>query len=260
MPEYTLAEKPFLEHLEDLRSCLVRALCGIAAAFAVCTSLAEPLWSWVHAPLVRLSETVGAKEIALDVGEEFTVLYLWAPLVASFFLSVPWVAYQAWRFISPGLYPRERRWGILFVLSAASLFVAGGCFGYYVVLPSSLTFLLGIGRDLQIERLVRVDSYFRSFVGILLGSAFAFELPMLVFLLTLLRVVTPAFLARHVRHAVLGIALLAAILSPSPNPVDMALISLPMLALFGVGLLASYALEAAREGRFATFSRRARSK
>jgi sec-independent protein translocase protein TatC len=199
--------------------------------------------------LVQVANRIGAKEVALDVGEEFSVLYLWTPLVATFFFAAPWLVYQAWSFISPGLYPRERRWAIPFMLSTAGLFIGGGLFGYYVVLPSSLTFLLGLGRPLQIERFIRIDSYFTTFVGVMLGSALTFELPVLVFFLTLLRIVSPAFLMRNFRYAILAIVLVAALVTPSPNPFDMAMVAVPMALLFFLGLLASCLLVRHREGR-----------
>jgi sec-independent protein translocase protein TatC len=248
MPE-ELDEKPFLDHLEDLRTCIIRAGVGLAAIYAACVWLALPLWDWVQQPLLRVLQQTGAKEVAIDVGEEWSILYLWTPLLAALFLSAPWLAYQAWRFVSPGLYKRERRRTISFLIAFALLFVAGGLFGYYVLLPSSLVFLLGLGKPLAIERFVRIDSYFTAFVNVTLGSAIAFEAPVAVLFLTMLRIVTPQFLLRHLRYAVLAIAIVAAVVTPSPNPFDMAMVAVPLLTLFIAGVLASFLLVHWREGR-----------
>jgi len=244
-----LEEKPFLDHLGDLRACIIRAGVGFAVIYAACVWFALPLWDWVHQPLLRVEALTHAKEVAIDVGEEWSILYLWTPLVASLFLSAPWLVYQAWRFVGPGLYKRERRWVRGFLIAFAVLFVAGGLFGYYVVLPSSLAFLLGIGTSLGIERFVRIDSYFTIFVNVTVGSGVAFEAPAVVFFLTVLRILSPQFLLTHLRYAVIAIAIVAALVTPSPNPVDMAMVGVPLLVLFVAGVFASFLLVHWREGR-----------
>jgi sec-independent protein translocase protein TatC len=237
--EEDLKSKPFLDHLGDLRSCIVRALGGFGAIYAACVYFALPLWGWIHAPLQRVLEQAGANEVAMTISEEWSVLYLSAPLVASLFFSAPWIAYQLWTFVAPGLYTRERRWTAGFLISFAVLFLAGGAFGYYVVLPSSLAFLLGIGRPLDIVRFVTIDSYFSAFVNVMLGSTLSFEAPLVVLFLTLTGIVTPAFLWHNVRYAILAGALIASLVTPSTNPVDTAMVAIPLLSLFLAGLIAS---------------------
>ena len=238
-----------LEHLEELRARIIRAGLGYAAAYLGCVAFAVPLWAWVQAPLKVAAAQAHAKIAAIGVMEEFSIIYLWSPVVASIFLAAPWVIYQVWAFIAPGLYPRERKWAAPFILSTAGLFVAGGLFAYYVALRYSLIFLIGLGQPLEIERFVTIDSYFTTFVNVMLGAALAFETPVVVFFLTLLRITTPGFLLRHSRYAVLAIAVAAAVVTPSPSVFDMAMVAVPMIVLFFLGVFASYLLVLRREGQ-----------
>ncbi len=242
-----MVQMSLFEHLDELRTRIIRALLGLAAAYALCVAFAEPLWRWVQAPLEAAAARTGAQIVSLSVGEQFSMIYMWSPLLASLFLAAPWVGYQGWAFLAPGLYPRERRWAAPFILTTAGLFVAGGVFGYLVALRYSLTFLLGIGRNVGVTAFVSIASYFESFVNVMLGSAAAFELPVAVFFLTLLRITTPGFLLRHSRYAILGIAILAAVVTPSPNVVDMAVFFVPMALLYFLGVFASYLLVLRRE-------------
>ena len=236
-----------LEHLDELRTRVIRALLGLAAAYLVCVTFAEPLWAWVQGPLDEAAARTGARVVTLGATEQFSILYLWTPLVAALFLAAPWALYQVWAFVSPGLYRRERKWAVPFILSMAGLFIAGGAFAYLVVLRYSLVFLVGIGRDLAMERFVSISSYFEMFVNVMLGTAVAFELPAAVFFLTLLRIVTPGFLMRNSRYAILAIAILAAVVTPSPNVLDLVVFFVPMALLYFLGVFASYLLVLRRE-------------
>jgi len=169
------------------------------------------------------------------------------PILAAVFLSSPWILYQIWAFISPGLYKKERRWASPFVICSAGLFILGGCFGYFVAFRYGLTFLLGLGRDNGVTPLVSLSEYFDLFVNVMLGIALVFELPILIFFLTLLHVVSPRFLIAHSRYAILGIVILAAIITPTPDVFNLVLFATPMCALFYVGIFASYLLVLHRE-------------
>jgi sec-independent protein translocase protein TatC len=181
--------------------------------------------------------------------EAFNTVWIKVPLVAAIFLASPWVLYQVWAFIAPGLYKRERRWAAPFVICSAGLFISGGLFAYFIALRFGLTFLLGIGRDIQIQPVVSVTEYFDLFVNVMLGIGIVFELPVLIFFLTLLRVVSPSFLLRNTRYAVLAIVVLAAIITPTPDVVNLMIFSVPMILLFFGGVFASYLLVLHRENR-----------
>jgi sec-independent protein translocase protein TatC len=171
------------------------------------------------------------------------------PLLVSLFLASPWVLYQVWAFISPGLYKKERRWAVPFILTTAGLFISGGLFAYFVAFRYGLEFLLGIGRDINITPMVSINEYFDLFVNVILGVAIVFEMPVVIFFLTLLRIASPRFLLRNSRYAILAIVILAAVVTPTPDVFNLMLFALPMSALFFVGVFASYLLVLRREKR-----------
>ncbi len=181
--------------------------------------------------------------------EAFNTVWVKLPMLAAVFLASPWVLYQVWAFIAPGLYESERRWATPFVLSTAGLFVAGGLFSYFIAFRYGLTLLLGVGRDLNIQPMVAVSEYFDLFINVTLGIGVVFELPVLLFLLTLLHIVSPAFLMSNSRYAVLALTLIAAVISPTQDVINLMVLLVPMCALYFVGVFASYTLVLHREGR-----------
>lgn len=239
----------FLEHLEELRSRLISILVGGAVAFGLSMILALQIWEQIQKPLRYAVDQVKGEIIAITPMEMFTIIWMWSPLLVAIYLAAPWVLWQVWGFISPGLYPRERRWAAPFIIVTAGLFLAGGAFAYFIALPFALTFLLGIGMPAGVKATISIDSYYSLFVNAVLGVSILFELPVAVFFLTLLRVVTPGFLMRNARYAILAIVVLAAVVTPTPDPVNLALFAIPMILLFFLGVFASYLLVLHREGQ-----------
>jgi len=245
----------FLEHLEELRRRIFLMLLGVGVAFAASLTFSKELWNFVKAPAVDALTSLGIKGMnggppqltQVTPMEAFNIIWVKMPILAAVFLSSPWILYQIWAFISPGLYKKERRWASPFVICSAGLFILGGCFGYFVAFRYGLTFLLGLGRDNGVTPLVSLSEYFDLFVNVMLGIALVFELPILIFFLTLLHVVSPRFLIAHSRYAILGIVILAAIITPTPDVFNLVLFATPMCALFYVGIFASYLLVLHRE-------------
>ena len=239
-----------MEHLGELRTRILRALIGLGVAFLLCMIFAVPLWKFVQAPGVAAFKAIGSGGfIAIGVMERFSIIYLWTPLLASIFLAFPWVIYQIWAFIAPGLYPRERKWAVPFIVCTGGLFISGGLFAYFVAFRYALVFLLGIGEDAGVTSLISIDDYFTNFVNVILGISVIFELPVLVFFLTLIRVASPSFLLRHSDYAVIAIVILAAAVTPSPDAFNQALFAVPMILLYFMGVFASYLLVLRRENR-----------
>jgi sec-independent protein translocase protein TatC len=239
-----------LEHLDELRARIIRALIGFGVAYAACMLFANPLWKFVQAPGIAAFKAIGSGGfVAIGVMEKFSIIYIWTPLVAAIFVAFPWVIYQAWAFISPGLYPRERKWAVPFIVSTGGLFLCGGLFAYFVAFRYTLVFLLGIGDDASVTSLISIDDYFTNFVNVMLGISVVFELPVLIFFLTLIRVASPSFLIRHSDYAILAIVILAAAVTPSADAFNLTLFAVPMILLYFLGVFVSYLLVMRREGR-----------
>jgi len=242
----------FMEHLEDLRSVILRAVSGVVVAFFVSFLFCTNIWKIVAAPAVDALRQIGVnppKLVAITPLEQFNVVYIKLPLLCSVFVGSPWIFYQLWTFISPGLYKREKRWAVPFILTTAGLFIIGGLFAYFVAFRYGLVFLLGIGRDINISPMVSVNEYFDLFVNVTLGVGLVFEMPVIIFFLTLLRLASPRFLLKHSRYAILGITIIAAVVTPTPDAFNMTLFTIPMIGLYFLGVFASYLLVLRREGK-----------
>lgn len=242
----------FLEHLEELRTRIIRSLMGFAGAFLFSLIFANDLWRIISDPAIIALKNLGynpARLVAITPMEQFSTIWVKAPMVVSIFLASPIVLYQVWGFISPGLYKRERRWAVPFILCTSGLFITGGLFAYYVVFRFGLEFLLGVGKDANVAAMVTISEYFDLFVNVTLGVGLVFELPVLIFFLTLIRVASPRFLLEHSRYAILGIMILAAVITPTPDVFNLMLFAVPMMLLFFIGVFAAYLLEMNREGK-----------
>ncbi len=241
----------FMEHLEELRSRLLKAIGGMLVAFLLSIGFCKDLWRVVSAPAVLALKHLGFPPTLAQITpmEQFNVIYLKLPLLVSVFVASPWILYQVWAFISPGLYRREKKWAVPFILSTAGLFITGGLFAYFVAFRYGLEFLLGIGRDINVTPVVSINEYFDLFVNVTLGVGLVFEMPVIIFFLTLLRLASPRFLIRHSRYAILAITIIAAVVTPTPDVFNMMIFAVPMVLLFFVGVFLSYLLVLRREGK-----------
>jgi sec-independent protein translocase protein TatC len=242
----------FMEHLEELRGRIIKALYGLLVAFVLALVFAGKLWDIISDPAVEALKHLHVEppQLAqLTPMESFSIIWVKLPLLCSVFLASPWIVYQIWAFIAPGLYKKERNWALPFVLLTAGLFIGGGCFAYFLAFRYGLEFLLGIGMSNNVRPVVSITEYFDLFVNVTLGVGLVFETPVLIFMLTLLHVLSPRFLMRHSRYAILIIVIVAAIITPTPDVFNLMLFAIPMCALYFVGVFASYLLVLRREGR-----------
>ncbi|MEM1178382.1 MAG: twin-arginine translocase subunit TatC [Acidobacteriota bacterium] len=221
-----------LEHLEELRHRLVRAVAALFIGFLVCWPNAEAIYDFLAQPIYRFLPD-DTKLAFLGVTDPF-MIYVKVAALAAVFLTSPYVLYQGWSFVAPGLYRQERRLAAPFIIAGSLLFIAGGAFAYYIAFPFAVEFLLGMGQ--QFQPTITVTSYLSFLMTVILGLGLMFELPTVIFFLSRLGLVTPAFLLRHFRWAVLLIFTASAIITPTPDVVNLCLFAVPTIVLYLVGI------------------------
>jgi sec-independent protein translocase protein TatC len=228
-----------LEHLEELRKRVLYSLAGIAVGFFACWHWAEVIYQFVQQPVTAALQAnkMPTKLVYLNPTEPFE-LFIKTGIVAGIFLASPFVLYQVWAFISPGLYRDEKKYVFPFLFSTVALFVAGGFFAYKMVFPAALTFLIGQGQ--QFQPMITVSEYTDLFLAVILGLGVVFELPILFFFLALFGLVDARFLWRNSRYAILIIFFVAAILTPTTDILNMCIFAAPMVVLYFLSIVIVY--------------------
>src|SRR5271170_7305466 len=239
----TRAELPgmsLIEHLEELRKRLIFAAIYLLIGFAVAYLFRERLYDVIQAPLDHL-------HIPLNFTHptDGLTLYLKTAFVGGSILSSPFVLFQIWLFISPGMYAHEKRYVWSFMSATIALFLAGAYFGYRWVLPGAIKVLvLDFGK--AFNPILTIEDYTGFFLAVILGLGVTFELPILIFFLSLFGIVDAKFLVKHIRYAILAIFLIAAIICPTPDPIGMCLFATPMLVLYMLGVGIAYLVHPSR--------------
>jgi sec-independent protein translocase protein TatC len=223
-----------MEHLEELRKRIVHSAIYLGLGFFVCWFLRQYIVNFFQAPLTKLNIKLSYTHPMDPLNFDLQVALLGGAIVAS-----PFILYQVWLFIAPGLYQKEKRFVIPFMSATVALFLTGACFGYFFVLPGALKILIvQFGRDFN--PVVTIEEYTGFFLSIILGLGISFELPILIFFLALFGIVSPRFLWKNIRYAILAVFIVAAIICPSPDPWTMCIYAIPMLALYVVGIAVAW--------------------
>jgi len=223
----------FLEHLEDLRKRLFYSAIAIVAGFVPCWVFRETFFKILSRPVMKYLPP-GTKFSYLTLTAPF-MLYLKIAFLASLFFTAPFIFLQVWYFVAPGLYQKEKKYVVPFVLMTTFFFAAGACFGYFVVFPFACRFFLSMGKEFQ--PVLTPDQYFGFSVKVLLGIAATFETPTLVFLLSKMGILTAKWMIKNFKYAVLAIFIIAAVITPTPDWVTQSIVAIPMLALYGLSIL-----------------------
>ena len=229
---------PLTAHLEELRTRIIRSLLGIAAGFLLSYGFAERLVSWLLRPLTAIRP-----EQSLVIGTGVTDAFftkLKVAGVAGVFVASPIVFYQAWKFVAPGLYERERRIAVPFSAAATFFFVSGAAFCYYLVFPVAFTFFLDEFTSVGISPQIRVSEYLTFTSRMLLAFGATFELPVVTFFLARIGLVNHRMMIGGARYAIVVIFIVAAVLTPGPDVASQMLMATPLLVLYALSIGIAY--------------------
>jgi len=257
------AEMSFFDHIEALRWHLIRA----SIAIVVFTSVVFYYYDWIfdtvimgpskptfwtYRMLCALGEALHRPGFCIDkiniqlinteMAGQFT-LQINSSLLIGITLGFPYLLFELWRFIRPALHEKERKAASGFVFYATGLFITGVLFGYYVITPESINFLSGYTVSTSIHNLFDIDSYISSVATLTLATGVVFELPILVYVLSSLGILTAKFMRDTRRYAIVAILVVAAVVTPTPDMMTMTVVSIPLFILYEVGILVSAVVE-----------------
>jgi len=231
----------FLDHLEELRKRIIYCILFVAGGFFACWGYREQIYSIMQKPIVQALKANGMSEklVYLNPTEPFN-LYLKIAALAGLFLTSPFVLYQVWLFISPGLYRKEKKYVVPFMVSTIALFASGGFFGYRFVYPYALNFLIDFGK--QFQPMITIGEYTSLFLTVILGMGLIFEMPILIFFLALMGIVSAGFMWKNFRYAILIIFIIAAIVTPTTDILNMCIFAAPMVVLYVLSIAVAWAV------------------
>jgi len=227
----------FLEHLEELRVRLIHSVVALLVGFLVCCAFADKLFEILAQPLRKA--VPGIKFIYTEPTEAF-MLYMKMAFFVGIFLVAPYLLYQVWAFIAPGLYSHEKAYALPFILFGSLFFIMGGVFGHYVLFPATFSYLGTIGGN-QMQFLPRVTDYFDFYSWFVLGLGLCFQLPIVIYVLARIGLVTPGFLLRYFKYAFLAAFVISAVITPTGDVVTQTVLAVPIIGLYLLGVLVAWA-------------------
>ncbi|OPY90830.1 MAG: Sec-independent protein translocase protein TatC [Syntrophus sp. PtaU1.Bin208] len=247
---------PLTTHLEELRKRLVRVLIALAIGFSLCYAFKEQLFQIVTYPLLEVLPK-NSFMVFTSLPEAFFT-YMKISFFASLILTSPYILLEIWKFISPGLYPQEKKYVFPFVFFSTILFAGGVLFGYFVALPPAFKFFVSFSSDF-LKPMVSMREYLALALKLLLAFGLCFELPVFVFFLTKIGIVNARMLSSQRRYAILIIFIAAAVLTPSPDVVSQLLMAGPLMVLYEISIVvARFAARKPRESKVQVSSEESR--
>jgi len=229
-------EMTFLEHLEDLRKRLFYSFVAIFIVLIPAWFFSKPIFELLSKPVTRFLPE-GVKMAYTGLTDPF-MLYIKVSFLTAIFVTSPWIFLQLWYFVAPGLYQKEKKHVVPFVLFTTVFFLMGAAFGFLVMFPWACRFFLQMGSDFS--PVITVNQYFGFSLKLLLGIALVFEMPTLVFFLSKIGLITSRWMVQNFKYAVLGVFIIAAVITPTPDMVTQSILAVPMLALYGLGILIAF--------------------
>lgn len=243
----SLAEMSLIEHLTELRHRLFVSVGAMLVGTILAWFVSEQIYEFLSLPVTRAlstyAETAGDGRLAVLSLTEAFIVYLKVAGMAGLFLASPIVLAQMWLFIAPGLYRRERLYAIPVILASVLFFLGGAAFGYYVLFPVMANFFINMGVEGNFRALLSANALFGFLMRTLIGCAVVFEWPIVVFFLARMGIVTAGMMLRGFRYAILGIFVIAAVVTPTPDMATQTILAAPMLGLYAVGILVAWVVQ-----------------
>jgi sec-independent protein translocase protein TatC len=222
---------PFMEHLGELRTRIVRSLVALLVGLGIALPFSERLTDFLARPVTKL----GYKLVFTAPAEAFWV-QMKVALITGLFIAAPGILWQVWAFIAPGLHEHEKKYAVPFILIGSIMFLLGGAFALFVVTPYAIAFLLSYARE-TLQPMITLENHIDFLLKFTLAFGAVFELPLIITILSRIGVVNARMLARNRKYAILGSFVAGAILTPTPDAFNQALMAGPLIILYEIGIL-----------------------
>jgi sec-independent protein translocase protein TatC len=240
----------FFDHLTELRQRIVSSLIAVGIGAVIGLLISKHFIKFIVEPM---QAALRANHLEDSLYYTSPAAYISLVITLGVYLGVvmamPWVLFQIWRFVAPGLHKNERGAAAGFIISSMFLFLCGIAFAYFIMIPQILNFLISFANDGPIKPLISINEYFSLILLIIVGLGIIFELPVLIFILSIFGLVTPKFLLKNFRYAMLLITVAAAVLTPTPDATTMLVFMAPMIVLYFVGVIVSYVVVRRKRAR-----------
>ena len=225
-------EQSLVEHLSELRSCLIHSIIGIVVGFCLCWTFSSEIFNFIRGPITLFLKDGGL--VFTHPMDKF-LAHIKVSLLAGIVMTCPYWVYQIWRFVSPGLYANERRYGLGFIFFGSTLFLSGVSFVYFIVFPMTFKFLLMFGDSTDVA-MITIGEYLSFFITVTLVFGTVFEMPLVLTILSMMGVIDHHFLSSRRRLAIVILAVLAAIVTP-PDVISMLAMMVPLVLLYELSIL-----------------------
>jgi len=230
--ERALGKMSFMEHLGELRTRIVWALGSAGVGLVIAVFVTDPAMRFISKPLAKMHT-----ELVFTSPTEAFWTWMKVAMVLAIFISMPAILYQVWKFVSPGLHKHEKKYAVPFIVVGSLLFLIGGAFAMLVIIPYASNFLVTFGQEKGWKPMITVANYTDFVIKFALAFGVVFELPVVITVLALIGVVTPQFLSKNRKYAILINFIIAAVLTPTPDMINQTLMAGPLCILYEVGIL-----------------------
>lgn len=237
-------EMPFLEHLEEFRNRIIKAIIGVIIGAVICLIFSKQLLNVLLWPTTRVDMPIDIQVLKV---QGMFIVTLEIAFFGGILVSLPFLLYQAWMFIAPGLYRNEKRYVPRVIASATLLFLTGVAFAYFLIFPFALEFFLGLAPE-TVQTNIAIDFYISFIIRLLVIFGVVFQLPIMSYFLSKMGIITPVFMRKHRRHSIVIIFVMAALFTP-PDPFTQVMLAIPLILLYEISIYISYLVHKSKKNR-----------